>query len=264
MRICFIGNSHLAALKLGWMEIQHEFPEISIAFFGARGIGWNSFQVTGNRLTVTGETALSDMRLTSGKDYMDMSDYDLFCVHGLGLGTIRSVRMNASHSVSPLLPRQQRVSADAFEEALVNWMSHTTSLAIVNALRTNTESRVIASAQPRLAAGAPQQTERTHKIALRSGAAPRLVDLTVKAANKAYPCRVIFQPEETVEQHILTRQEFSVGSMSLVHDIEHQSHDLQHMNARFGVEMIAPKLETQNELRFYVWNHLHRQSVKKG
>lgn len=33
---------------------------------------------------------------------------------------------------------------------------------------------------------------------------------------------------------------------------------------RFGVEMIAPKLETQNELRFYVWNHLHRQSVKKG
>lgn len=33
---------------------------------------------------------------------------------------------------------------------------------------------------------------------------------------------------------------------------------------RFGVEMIAPKLEVQNELRFYVWNHLHRPSAKKG
>ena len=33
---------------------------------------------------------------------------------------------------------------------------------------------------------------------------------------------------------------------------------------RFGVEMIAPKLEPQNELRFYVWNHLHRHSAKKG
>ena len=33
---------------------------------------------------------------------------------------------------------------------------------------------------------------------------------------------------------------------------------------RFGVEMLAPKLEAQNELRFYVWNHLHRQSAKKG
>ena len=32
---------------------------------------------------------------------------------------------------------------------------------------------------------------------------------------------------------------------------------------RFGVEMIAPKLEVQNELRFYVWNHLYRQDVKK-
>ncbi len=32
---------------------------------------------------------------------------------------------------------------------------------------------------------------------------------------------------------------------------------------RFGVEMIAPKLDVQNELRFYVWNHLYRQDAKK-
>ena len=32
---------------------------------------------------------------------------------------------------------------------------------------------------------------------------------------------------------------------------------------RFGVEMIAAKLDVQNELRFYVWNHLYRQDVKK-
>ena len=29
---------------------------------------------------------------------------------------------------------------------------------------------------------------------------------------------------------------------------------------RFGVEMIAPKLEALNQLRFYVWNHLFRPS----
>jgi len=27
--------------------------------------------------------------------------------------------------------------------------------------------------------------------------------------------------------------------------------------------MISPKLEVQNELRFYVWNHLYRQDGKK-
>jgi hypothetical protein len=32
---------------------------------------------------------------------------------------------------------------------------------------------------------------------------------------------------------------------------------------RFGVEMIAPKLEVQNELQFYVWNHLYRQDGNK-
>ena len=32
---------------------------------------------------------------------------------------------------------------------------------------------------------------------------------------------------------------------------------------RFGVEMISPRLEVQNELRFYVWNHLFRQKANK-
>jgi hypothetical protein len=32
---------------------------------------------------------------------------------------------------------------------------------------------------------------------------------------------------------------------------------------RFGVEMIAPRLEIQNELRFYVWNHLFRNNSNK-
>ena len=33
---------------------------------------------------------------------------------------------------------------------------------------------------------------------------------------------------------------------------------------RFGVEMISPRLEVQNELRFYVWNHLFRQKANKS
>jgi hypothetical protein len=33
---------------------------------------------------------------------------------------------------------------------------------------------------------------------------------------------------------------------------------------RFGVEMITPKLEVQNELRFYVWNYLFRPQNRKS
>lgn len=32
---------------------------------------------------------------------------------------------------------------------------------------------------------------------------------------------------------------------------------------RFGVEMVTPKLEVQNALRFYVWNRLFRPPKKK-
>jgi hypothetical protein len=31
---------------------------------------------------------------------------------------------------------------------------------------------------------------------------------------------------------------------------------------RFGVKMLSPKLEVQNELRTYVWNHLYRAGNK--
>jgi hypothetical protein len=33
---------------------------------------------------------------------------------------------------------------------------------------------------------------------------------------------------------------------------------------RFGVEMLAPKLEAQNQLQFYVWNHLFRPTSRKS
>jgi hypothetical protein len=33
---------------------------------------------------------------------------------------------------------------------------------------------------------------------------------------------------------------------------------------RFGVEMLSPELDVQNELRFYVWNHLYRQATKRS
>lgn len=32
---------------------------------------------------------------------------------------------------------------------------------------------------------------------------------------------------------------------------------------RFGVEMLSPRLEAQNQLRFYVWNHLYRHAGGK-
>jgi len=31
---------------------------------------------------------------------------------------------------------------------------------------------------------------------------------------------------------------------------------------RFGLEMVAAKLDVQNELQFYVWNHLYRKVMQ--
>jgi PilZ domain len=43
-----------------------------------------------------------------------------------------------------------------------------------------------------------------------------------------------------------------------------QSHVSWISGRRFGVEMIAPNLATQNQLRYYVWNHLFRPPKKRA
>ena len=66
MKICLIGNSHLAALKMGWPEIAQDLPDVQPAFFGARGAMMARLRVRGDRLVAKTAALAEQMSFVSG------------------------------------------------------------------------------------------------------------------------------------------------------------------------------------------------------
>jgi len=100
MHICVIGNSHIAALKLGWDEISKNFPHIDLRFFGAPSNALKDLTVSGSRLLPGNEKLAKMLQVTSGGDpVVEVGDYDAFLFYGLGF-TITPIDSRLSQAVT--------------------------------------------------------------------------------------------------------------------------------------------------------------------
>src|ERR1700744_322124 len=82
-RVCFIGDSHLAAIKQGWPSA--EFPDVTPVFFAAGGTGLSELSVTGNSLVPTGERLARVLEHRAGRSEIDGSSYEFYVIYGLDL-----------------------------------------------------------------------------------------------------------------------------------------------------------------------------------
>lgn len=82
MKVCVIGNSHVACVKA--VEVENH-PKTEFTFFASPGRGIINLQVAGNRLDAAGESSLEkSIRMTSGgASSIDPSGFDIFWVVGL-------------------------------------------------------------------------------------------------------------------------------------------------------------------------------------
>lgn len=84
MRICIIGNSHLAALKLAWQQLSPEHQAMEVVFFGARAAAMAHLAIQNNCLVPTNPETEHDMRFTSGGQHtIDLSGFDAVWLYGL-------------------------------------------------------------------------------------------------------------------------------------------------------------------------------------
>jgi hypothetical protein len=58
-RICAIGDSHIAALMLGWKQIECEYPGTQFTFFGAPDTEMGNLSVSLGSLVPTVATTFS-------------------------------------------------------------------------------------------------------------------------------------------------------------------------------------------------------------
>lgn len=86
MRIAILGNSHVAALKSAWDSMRHFYPTTSITYFASRADGLSCLTAIDNRLVPEDTTVAKNIMFTSGgMDTVNLDDFDLCLLYGLGL-----------------------------------------------------------------------------------------------------------------------------------------------------------------------------------
>lgn len=214
-KICVIGNSHIASLKLGWDTLKPAFPGIELTFFGARARALDGLAVRGDALVAGDKELAKALEVTSGGlSRIAAADYDVFLVYGLDF----------------ILPRLGAHLSEAVRRACLQDV-HAGSLngKVCAQLRQVTGLPVFVGHNPQLADGSSAE------------------DSLAYEALFATPCRVgaardmavVCQPAATLAGGWSTRREFAEGSVRLDigkggADVKHPQGEVKHMNARFG------------------------------
>lgn len=221
MKLCVIGNSHVGALRLAWIQVLNKrFGDIEMTCFAHRGSGIAHMKVEGKSLIPENPLMARAIKFTSeGKDKVNVADYDAFVVYGLHEGSFDRGDNYFSSAVQ----------AAAMKDRVLNQGNHI----LLTKLRQITDKPVFAAHDPLpalpeeglLPADPPYEAQ----IALMQRLFYAPLDVTL-----------IAQPQETILQGRATQGRFTKGSEQLAIGDDgtdgrtHGANEIQHMNADYG------------------------------
>lgn len=223
MRLCIVGNSHIAALKAGWdAEIGAVFPASYPTFFGVRGGGLTRLVVDGGTLTSDNAQIQRELAFTSGgQTRIDPKRFDAVLVYGLCRNVNRQVR---NHGVG--------YSRQALETALLDYWAATSLVGIMQKLRQITDLPIYGGHSPLEAAKDVTESEDT------SSYRAFLADSNQQVF-RYLDVELIGQPLQTIVNGNATTIGFAIGSQRLAvgagnDKVPHENTETRHMNADFG------------------------------
>lgn len=218
MKICVLGNSHVASLKLGLEKIAGGPNKAELVFFASRGSAMGSLRLDGKRLVAANENLARSITHTSeGRKEIVVDDYDAFLVYGLGFRL-------------PILGRHltSAVRRQACRDTATASLNHR----LCALLRKATDKPVHVGHDPQEAVDArqPRLSERLPYEAV--------FELTANEL-RGERLRLVSQPRETFADDWFTQQKFSSGStrLDIGDDISNELHrdeDNKHMNGEYG------------------------------
>jgi len=237
IRLCLIGNSHLACMKLGWDAIRDRNVDVAPTWFAAGG----NFELKAESnclVPITNRVKNSFAMTAGGETVIDPRRYDVFVLCGLLLSIRRAVLMALTHKPHSLesMEAEHLVSDALFKIALMSAFEQTPAIVFARSLRGLTDRKIILFPVPmpserianRRKPFAPFQDH---------GAAEGLATLVrdaVAALAESATVDVVWQPDATIIKSMFTLHEFSEGSVRLLNDRQHSENDFAHMNAKFG------------------------------
>ncbi len=228
MKVCVLGNSHAAALRQGLDEIEDEIGKrCEVTFFASRREGLRSLTRAGDQLVSTDSRVSRDLERTSrGLNAIVPNAYDLFLIHALEFRYDYAILQSGAYS-------QGFVAAWMWQ----SWMD-STAFHVLRELRALTRGQIVLSPQPYASAA---DLRVRGAVARFSGCPPGIGEIFSRCPNGEAigQVRVLSQPKETIVSRVLTKPEYSRGSLRL--DVgdrasgeAHPDNDYRHMNGKYG------------------------------
>jgi len=217
MRVCVIGNSHVASLKSGWDQLAARYRDVELTFFASRGNLIAQLELVGNVLVAPGKWLPGDLAHTSGgRDRIELDAYDVFLTYG----------------IAPRMPRMDRsLSAAVRAQCCHDVWSGCTARRIGDLLRAGSDRQVFAGHMPQMAAPAGSRPDG------RLSYDETFAYMEREVARDG--CVLVRQPKETFADDWASRLELSRGSKRLdvgdaASNQPHPDDDVVHMNGDFG------------------------------
>lgn len=223
MKICVIGNSHIASLKLGWDSIAGEFPGLELTFFGARGYRMEQLQRQGAKLVPQTKALQGFLSHTSGGlAEINLPKYHACLVYGLFL-RLPKMAPHLSEAVKSC------VAADALQASV--------SYETLGKIRAASPIPVFVGHDPLTCFKGETRPTIPYRAAL------AYLRNAVDLAN----VQILEQPKHTLEQDRFTRSSYLTGAIKLEQQeaspMEDQPSDnMGHMNGDFGAAFLRAAL----------------------
>lgn len=259
LRIGLLGNSHLAAFRLGWNEISHEYPDLDLIFFGAIKGLMTKFAVQNGQMVPTVDRAKESIAATSNGMTFIPGNFDAYLIVGLGYGLERLL-INFRRHRPPRFndaARYNLISEDFAIAGMQDYLANCQSMEVVGLLRQITSSPIYIVPSPYF----------SHDVLTDSGFVSWCGDVplrnwvfdfyksSVEDLSVRFP--VIEQPQSTIVDSMFSKAEFCRGGVTLDQNFKNSKltkKDYRHFNAEFGSvslrevldRNIIPRLKQQN------------------
>lgn len=225
MRLCVIGNSHLAALRLGWPLVAPDHPWVQPRFYGASGMNMAALQQQGSRL-VPGSPGLARWlhQTADGDDAIDLEAFDAVLLVGLNYHPSRRPDPRFSSAMRHMAILGQ------FEATLCGRI-----FGQVRAARPLIPIHIMPTPLDRRAPGSPPRPGRAAALTRRLAGARAVLE------QAHAPVRLVGQPLETIGEDGHTLDQYGIDAVGLRrHGVFRTKgpEDYSHMGAAFGAVVL--------------------------
>lgn len=215
MKICIIGNSHVAAIKNAWDEVSCDHPSHELYFFAAPGSHLRNLDLVDCYLAPKTEGLAKKLAYTSGGNtHIDLNLFDAFIICGLELEI-------------PLL--DIRLSKAVINQTCQDILSNSLNYKICNLIRKQSGKSIYIFHNPQLAPSDFDKELLNKKLLF-----PQVIQIMVE--NLKIPNAFISpQPIESLKNLWHTLPKFAIGSTRLLSNEQHPELEIRHMNKDFGI-----------------------------